>query len=111
MIRLQAGELACEIEPSLGGCIAGLWLGDLPVLRSTPAARLTSSRQAGSYPLVPFSNRIAGAQLVWQGTAHPLVRNNGAELIGSTPQAFAEHNRREVERWSALIRRLGVRVD
>ncbi|HEY0886260.1 MAG TPA: aldose 1-epimerase [Ramlibacter sp.] len=79
MIRLQAGELACEIEPSLGGCIAGLWLRDLPVLRSTPAAQLTSSRQAGSYPLVPFSNRIAGARLVWQGTAHPLVRNNGAE--------------------------------
>ncbi len=79
MIRLQAGGLACEIEPALGGCIAGLWLADLPVLRSTPAAQLTSSRQAGSYPLVPFSNRIAGAQQVWQGTAHPLVRNNGAE--------------------------------
>jgi len=79
MIRLEAGTLACEIEPRLGGCIAGLWLGDLPVLRSTPAAQLTSSRQAGSYPLVPFSNRIGGARLQWQGTQHPLVRNNGAE--------------------------------
>ncbi|HWI82166.1 aldose 1-epimerase [Ramlibacter sp.] len=79
MIRLQAGALACEIEPRLGGCIAGLWLGELPVLRSTPAAQLTSSRQAGSYPLVPFSNRIGGARLQWQGTQHPLVRNNGAE--------------------------------
>lgn len=79
MIRLQAGELACEIVPGLGGCIAGLWLGDAPVLRSTPAAQLTSVRQAGSYPLVPFSNRIAEARLVWHGTAHPLVRNNGAE--------------------------------
>lgn len=36
------------------------------------------------------------------------LRNNGADLIGSTPQVFAEHNRREVERWGALIRRLGV---
>ena len=79
MIRLQAGALACEIEPRLGGCIAGLWLGDMPVLRSTPAAQLTSSRQAGCYPLVPFSNRIAQATLQWQGTQHPLVRNNGAE--------------------------------
>jgi aldose 1-epimerase len=79
MIRLQAGALACEIEPRLGGCIAGLWLGDVPVLRSTPAGQLTSSRQAGSYPLVPFSNRIGGARLQWQGTQHPLVRNNGAE--------------------------------
>jgi len=79
MIRLQAGALACELEPRLGGCIAGLWLGDIPVLRSTPAAQLTSARQAGSYPLVPFSNRIAQATLQWQGTQHPLVRNNGAE--------------------------------
>src|SRR3990167_7559562 len=68
MIRLQAGDLACELEPRLGGCIAGLWLGDVPVLRSTPAAQLASAREAGSYPLVPFSNRIAQATLVWDGT-------------------------------------------
>jgi hypothetical protein len=24
MVRLPAGPLACEVEPSLGGCIAGL---------------------------------------------------------------------------------------
>lgn len=79
MFQLQAGALVCEIEPRLGGCIAGLWLGGVPVLRSTPAAQLTSARQAGSYPLVPFSNRIAQATLLWQGTQHPLVRNNGAD--------------------------------
>jgi aldose 1-epimerase len=79
MIRLQAGALSCELEPRLGGCIAGLWLGDVPVLRSTSAAQLTSARQAGCYPLVPYSNRIAQATLLWQGTRHPLVRNNGAE--------------------------------
>jgi aldose 1-epimerase len=28
---------------------------------------------------VPFSNRIAQATLQWQGTRHPLVRNNGEE--------------------------------
>ena len=79
MIQLQAGGLVCELEPQLGGCIAGLWLGGVPVLRSTPAAQLTSARQAGCYPLVPFSNRIAQATLLWQGTQHPLVRNNGAD--------------------------------
>lgn len=79
MVRLQTGALACELEPRLGGCIAGLWLGDVPVLRSTPAGHLTSARQAGCYPLVPYSNRIAQATLVWQGTQHPLVRNDGAE--------------------------------
>ena len=79
MIQLRAGTLVCEIEPRLGGCIAGLWLGDVPVLRSTPSGQLASARQAGSYPLVPFSNRVAHASLQWQGTQHPLVRNNGAE--------------------------------
>jgi aldose 1-epimerase len=49
------------------------------VLRSGPAAQLSSARQSGSYPLVPFSNRIAQAALVWEGTQHPLVRNNGPE--------------------------------
>ena len=79
MFQLQSGALVCEIEPRLGGCIAGLWLGGVPVLRSRSAAQLTSARQAGSYPLVPFSNRIAQASLLWQGTQHPLVRNNGEE--------------------------------
>ncbi|RYY94094.1 MAG: aldose 1-epimerase, partial [Comamonadaceae bacterium] len=79
MIELKAGRLRCEIVPELGGCIAGLWADDVPVLRSTPAAQLATSRLSGCYPLVPFSNRIGQASLVWQGTQHPLVRNNGDE--------------------------------
>lgn len=79
MIRLQSdGPLVCEIEPELGGCIAGLWLDGVPVLRSTREP-LASARQAGSYPLVPFSNRIARATLQWQGTSHPVVSNNAPE--------------------------------
>jgi tripartite-type tricarboxylate transporter receptor subunit TctC len=35
----------------------------------------------------------------------------GATVLGSTPEQFAAHNRREAERWSTLIRRLGVRVE
>jgi len=79
MVRLQSGALACEVAPHLGGSIAGLWLDGVPVLRSTPAAQLASARQAGCYPLVPFSNRIGEASLQWQGTQHPLVRSNAGE--------------------------------
>jgi aldose 1-epimerase len=78
MLRLQAGPLVCEVEPSLGGCISGLWHADTPVLRSTRAP-LATARQSGCYPLVPYSNRIAQARLQWQGTLYPLVRNNGDE--------------------------------
>lgn len=79
MIELSAGALRCELLPELGGAIAGLWLGEVPVLRSAPAAQVAGARQSGGYPLVPFSNRIGQASLVWEGTRHPLVRNNGDE--------------------------------
>lgn len=79
VLRLASGPLVCELRPDLGGCIAGLWCQGEPVLRSTPAAELHSVRLSGSYPLVPFSNRIGEATLWWQGTGHPLVRNAGAE--------------------------------
>jgi aldose 1-epimerase len=74
-LRLSQQDLVCELRPDLGGCIAGLWLDQEPVLRSTPAEQLHSVRNSGCYPLVPFSNRIAQAKLVWNGTSHPLVRN------------------------------------
>ena len=78
MIRLESEGLVCTIEEQLGGCIAGLWLDGVPVLRSTHETPPTA-RQSGSYPLVPFSNRIERATLRWQGTSHPLVNNNAPE--------------------------------
>jgi aldose 1-epimerase len=78
-LHLKSGPLRCDLRPDLGGCMAGLWWGDVPVLRSTTGPSLSSARLAGSYPLVPFSNRVAQAKLVWAGTSHPLVQNNAAE--------------------------------
>jgi aldose 1-epimerase len=78
MIELQAGPLLCRIEPQLGGCVTALTMDGRPVLRPAPEP-LVTARQAGSYPLVPFSNRIGHARLQWQGTLYPLVRNNGDE--------------------------------
>ena len=74
-LTLRNADLVCDLKPELGGCIAGLWLGGIPVLRSTHAHDLHSVRQAASYPLVPFSNRVSQATLQWQGTDHPLVKN------------------------------------
>jgi tripartite-type tricarboxylate transporter receptor subunit TctC len=39
------------------------------------------------------------------------LQAQGASVLGGTPEQFAAHNRRDVERWGALVRRLGVRVD
>ena len=78
-LTLAVNNFRCEISPDVGACIAGLWFEGIPVLRSPGAAGLSSARQSGSYPLVPFSNRIAQATLKWNGTSHPLVQNNGTE--------------------------------
>ncbi|MFZ9656822.1 MAG: aldose 1-epimerase, partial [Limnohabitans sp.] len=60
-LELHSGNLRCALRPDLGGCLAGLWLGDEPVLRSTAPQALKSARESGCFPLVPFSNRIAQA--------------------------------------------------
>jgi aldose 1-epimerase len=79
MIAIKSSDLLVHIRPSLGGCIEGMWWGNLPVLRSSPPGSLTNVRLSASYPLIPFSNRVAHAQLVWNGTSHPLVQNFAGE--------------------------------
>ena len=75
IIELQHGPFRLSLRPDLGGCIAGFWLGDVPVLRSTPAADLANVRQSASYPLAPFSNRIGNARFEWRGAAYELAQN------------------------------------
>jgi aldose 1-epimerase len=65
--ELHAGALRLALRPDLGGCIAGLWHRDTPILRSTPPAELTASRQSASYPLLPYSNRLGYCKFRWKG--------------------------------------------
>ena len=74
-LTLTHGPLRCELDPALGGSIAGLWWNGVPVLRETSAASPGDVRASASYPLVPYSNRIGHARLLWQGQAHRLVPN------------------------------------
>ena len=94
-ISLIANDMRCDIVPALGAAISGLWLGDVPVLRSMPGSMLTSVRESGCYPLVPFSNRIAHATLQWSGTSHPLVQN-------FTPEPHAIHGVGWQRPWTVL---------
>jgi aldose 1-epimerase len=79
IVRLACGDMRCELAPHLGASIAGLWRGEHAVLRSTPANALGEVRLSGCYPLVPFSNRVGHAKLLWNGTSHPLVQNFAPE--------------------------------
>jgi aldose 1-epimerase len=73
VIKHQDWQMA--LRPDLGGCIEALHYRGQSVLRSCAPGSLKDVRLSGSYPLVPFSNRVAQAQLIWNGTSHPLVKN------------------------------------
>lgn len=94
-VVLRSGTMRCEVSAQLGGSIAGLWRGEQPILRSTPASALTQVRQSGCYPLVPFSNRVGHASLLWNGTDHPLVRN-------FAPEPHAIHGVAWMRPWQVL---------
>jgi aldose 1-epimerase len=64
-IELRAGELRLALRADLGGAIAGLWLGTLPVLRSTEPGELASSRSAACFPLAPYSGRLGYRRFRW----------------------------------------------
>jgi aldose 1-epimerase len=70
MIELRAGRLRCELEPERGGAVTGLWLDGRPLLHM-------GEGESGCSPLVPFSNRIGHAEVVWQGTQEPRMRHTG----------------------------------
>ena len=69
-LELRAGDLRLALRPDLGGAIAGLWQGMLPVMRSTEPADLQSARSSGCYPLAPYSNRLGYRRFRWAGQDH-----------------------------------------
>ena len=84
-VELNSGPLRLALRPDLGGCIAGLWLGDVPVLRSTEPGELTGARLSGCYPLAPYSNRLGYRRFRWLGrdyTTEPNFDDNPHSVHG-----------------------------
>ncbi len=74
-LELRAGDLRLVLRPDLGGTVAGLWQGALPVMRSSEGAELASARAAGCFPLVPYSNRLGYRRFRWLGQDHTTAPN------------------------------------
>ena len=74
-LDLHAGDLRLALRPDLGGAIAGLWLRDVAVMRSTEAADLGSARKSACYPLAPYSNRLGYRRFRWLGQDHTTQPN------------------------------------
>lgn len=75
VLELRAADLRLQLRPDLGGSIAGLWLGDLPVMRSVDGGALQHVRDSASYPLVPYSNRLGYRRFHWLGRDHAVRPN------------------------------------
>jgi aldose 1-epimerase len=75
VLELSAGALKLALRPDLGGAIAGLWLGELPVMRPADPSAVSSVRQCASYPLVPYSNRVGYRRFEWLGRPYTTADN------------------------------------
>ncbi|MFT3814353.1 MAG: aldose 1-epimerase [Acidovorax sp.] len=75
VVELNAGALRLALRPDLGGSVAGLWHGSVPVLRSTEPAALTGPRTSASFPLLPYSNRLGFRRFRWQGNEYTTAPN------------------------------------
>jgi aldose 1-epimerase len=98
LLNLSAGPLAVSVAPERGGSITSFryvaqgthW----PVLRSVdglPASVL----DAGSFPLVPYSNRIRGGRFTFRGREVVLTPN-------MPPDASPLHGQGWLSAWSVL---------
>src|SRR5436190_15442790 len=79
VIALAAGDAQIEIAPRAGGALAGFTFRGTDVLRPTSAAARDEHdvRAHACYPLVPYSNRIANAELKFEGKQYALNKNFG----------------------------------
>lgn len=64
-VRIACGNSVCTLLPETGGSIGSWSVGGQKMLRATrdPADPL----QCASFPLVPYSNRIADGKFLWRG--------------------------------------------
>ena len=79
VLSLDAGDARVVLAPAIGGAIAQFTFRGTDVLRpvSVESRAAGTARGHSCYPLVPYSNRIAKAHLVFAEHAYDLARNFG----------------------------------
>jgi aldose 1-epimerase len=95
LVRLRHGPLELDLCPEIGGCITLLRHGGHDLLRPATAQFFAERdpRAAATFPLVPFSNRIADARFAFQGAVYQLARN-------FPPEPHAIHGQGWQHAWS-----------
>ncbi|MFT8712261.1 aldose 1-epimerase [Komagataeibacter rhaeticus] len=80
-LELCAGEAALGLRPDVGGSIAYWRSGDMEFLRPVTDPHLVAQhgRAVAGYPLVPFSNRVAGDHFRFEGVDYHLAPSFAGE--------------------------------
>lgn len=84
-IRIASGNSVCTLLPEAGGSIGSWSIEGQDMLRAALAEN--DPLQSASFPLVPYSNRIADAQFDWAGERialrpHPIALPHAIHGIG-----------------------------
>jgi aldose 1-epimerase len=87
-LELRAGGARAEVLPGMGGALAGLWVGDRPVLRPWSGRPEDGPFSVASIVLAPVSNRVS-RPFDWGGRTHALPRNLATEAFPIHGDAFA----------------------
>lgn len=79
LVTLTAGPASLVLAPDIGGSIVAWRHHARDLLRPTSAEMLASgsARRLGCYPLVPFSNRVANAQFIFDEAPITLKPSDG----------------------------------
>jgi aldose 1-epimerase len=72
-LSISAGESVCTLCPAIGGSLASWHIGKQAMLRTVTAP--IGPLDMASFPLVPYSNRIAAASFEWAGQPISLTKN------------------------------------
>ena len=77
MLQLTAGASRLTLVPEAGGAIAAWRIGDQSMFHEADIAAAPGwdPLAMANFPLVPYSNRIAGGTFLWDGVAHRLPPN------------------------------------
>ncbi|QHM72126.1 aldose 1-epimerase [Mixta intestinalis] len=77
LLECTQGDASMAVAPALGGALAWLrWRGH-DILRPFDPAGEQRANLCGSYPLIPWSNRIANGHFTFNGASHAVKRNFG----------------------------------
>lgn len=96
-VSLAAGESRLVVSPATGGAIARYSWRGIDVLRpaAESAMHAREVRRMACYPLVPYSNRIGGARLAFEGREYRIRPN-------FPPQPHAIHGVGWQRAWSVV---------